>query len=319
MDVVYGRNQVARNMTAFSPSAFKPKRLAEYLHRCGLSVTLHDPVKLSRKQLALAHDPEYVDGVLDLKIDNGFRNTDSEVAASLPYTSGSLYRACELALTNSVKMAASFTSGFHHARYNDGGGFCTFNGLVVAAQLLKQAGKIKTVLILDCDEHYGDGTDQIIKHLELDYIRHATFGGCNFAPRTSGLQNVRLLEKAIRKNFQAHTANPIKTKGDYYLEELKRIMTLLQVHPVDLVIYQAGADVHVNDPLGGTLTTEEMAQRDRMVFQACHQLQIPLAWNLAGGYNVREEFEHGSIEHLLPVLDLHKQTYEIGEEIYYGH
>ena len=52
----------------------------------------------------------------------------------------------------------------------------------------------------------------------------------------------------------------------------------------DLILYQAGADVHVDDPLGGVLTTEQMILRDRIVFEAARLHSIPLAWNLAGGY-----------------------------------
>lgn len=36
----------------------------------------------------------------------------------------------------------------------------------------------------------------------------------------------------------------------------------------DLVLYEAGADVHVDDPLGGVLNSEQMRQRDRIVFEA---------------------------------------------------
>jgi len=66
----------------------------------------------------------------------------------------------------------------------------------------------------------------------------------------------------------------------------------------DLVIYQAGADVHVDDPLGGVLTTEQMATRDRMVFEAAKRAQCPVAWNLAGGYQ----------QPVSKVIDLHTQT-----------
>jgi acetoin utilization deacetylase AcuC-like enzyme len=50
------------------------------------------------------------------------------------------------------------------------------------------------------------------------------------------------------------------------------------------VLYQAGADVHVDDPLGGVLTTEQMMERDRIVFRAARRTQTPIVWNLAGGY-----------------------------------
>jgi acetoin utilization deacetylase AcuC-like enzyme len=68
------------------------------------------------------------------------------------------------------------------------------------------------------------------------------------------------------------------------------------------VLYQAGADIHVNDPLGGLLTTDQMRQRDRSVFANCARLRLPLVWNLAGGYRRDDK---GGIE---PVLALHRNT-----------
>jgi acetoin utilization deacetylase AcuC-like enzyme len=34
----------------------------------------------------------------------------------------------------------------------------------------------------------------------------------------------------------------------------------------ELLLYQAGADAHINDPLGGWMTTEQLARRDHIVF-----------------------------------------------------
>lgn len=51
-----------------------------------------------------------------------------------------------------------------------------------------------------------------------------------------------------------------------------------------MVLCQAGAAPHIDDPLGGILSTAQMQARDRTVFQ---QLGAgPLVWNLAGGYQV---------------------------------
>jgi acetoin utilization deacetylase AcuC-like enzyme len=51
----------------------------------------------------------------------------------------------------------------------------------------------------------------------------------------------------------------------------------------DLLLYQAGADPHIDDPLGGFLTTDELAERDRIVFSVAKEIGIPVVWNLAGG------------------------------------
>lgn len=79
--------------------------------------------------------------------------------------------------------------------------------------------------------------------------------------------------------------------------------TLAAFRP-DLVLYQAGADTHVDDPMGGLLTTEQMRERDRGVFAATRALGIPVAWNLAGGYQVEPD---GSIPR---VIALHLNTFE---------
>lgn len=66
----------------------------------------------------------------------------------------------------------------------------------------------------------------------------------------------------------------------------------------DLLMYQAGADPHVDDPLGGFLTTEQLARRDQIVFSEAKAMQIPVVWNLAGGYQ----------EPVYEVLRIHNAT-----------
>lgn len=275
MPVVYGPKMVAP-VTSYSPSSLKPRLLVQHLRSLGYPLELHAPAALSYDDLCLAHDPSYVNAVLQCTRENGFGNRDQQTAATLPYTSGSFYGAACLALEKGL--AASFSSGFHHACYALGGGFCTFNGLVIAARRLYLEGRVQRVLILDADYHYGDGTDDIIRRLGLHhFVRHQTLG--------------------------EHFHRP--SQGQDYLNAIQAVMDSLPESPVDLILYQAGADVHVNDPLGGVLTTEQMARRDQIVFEGARALGIPLAWNLAGGY---QRDPDGSI---LPVLRLHQQTYRI--------
>jgi acetoin utilization deacetylase AcuC-like enzyme len=124
-------------------------------------------------------------------------------------------------------------------------------------------------LILDCFMHYGDGTNQLLKRLRIgESVFNATFGRSFHEPSQAGAYLQRLRETVARF-------------GEY-----------------DLVLYQARADVHIDDPLGGVLTTEQMTERDRIVFAAARTQAIPIAWNLAGGYQ----------EPLAKVVDLHRNT-----------
>lgn len=59
---------------------------------------------------------------------------------------------------------------------------------------------------------------------------------------------------------------------------------------------------HIDDPLGGLLTNEELSRRDSMVFEFCCRHKIPVAWNLAGGY---QRAADGSID---KVIEIHRET-----------
>jgi len=275
MKVFYRPEQTAANAGSYSPSAAKPAQVVrDWLDKGVIreeDILDYEPV--SREDLALAHDPRYVDGVLDLDLANGFNNRDPQVAASLPYTTGSLLAAAEHAVLHRT-VTCSPTSGFHHAGYDFAGGFCTFNGLMVAALALQRHGLVRRVEILDCDAHYGNGTADIIERLGLRWVVHRTFGEWFHQRRDLGV-GARAFETWLLEAIDAMAR-------------------------CDLVIYQAGADPHVLDPLGGFLTDEQMAWRDETVF--AHFAGRALAWNLAGGY---QRDGQGGIE---PVLRLHRLT-----------
>jgi acetoin utilization deacetylase AcuC-like enzyme len=262
--VYYSPRQVA-NPSSYSPSPGKPAKVVSDWLAAGLPIDIREPEPVTREMFALAHDRHFVDAILDCRQTNGFGECSRSVADSLPWTSGSLLAAARAALENRT-IAVSPTSGFHHAGHAFAGGFCTFNGLMVTALQLKAEGRIRRLGILDCDMHHGNGTVNIIKVLGLDWIRHAT--------ADTGY-------RCEAKSFLARLPDFVRNFAD-----------------CDLMLYQAGADPHVRDPLGGFLTTEQLAERDRIVFTTARQIGLPVAWNLAGGY--QEPFSE--------VLAIHRNT-----------
>ena len=177
-----------------------------------------------------------------------------------------------IALNHNGIGAVAPCSGFHHAGYGFGGGFCTFNGLMVAAQDVLTKNAAHKIGILDLDMHWGNGTQDIIDKLGL----------ASQVPHYS----------------QHHRAE----EAEVFLDGLAQLMTQ-QFGDCDLLIYQAGADSHIHDPLGGYLCTAQMHRRDDIVFATCRHLHLPVAWNLAGGY---QRDDQNSIR---PVLDLHDNTF----------
>jgi acetoin utilization deacetylase AcuC-like enzyme len=148
---VFFSDKMVAHPSSFSPSAAKPAEVVDSWLRRGLPIEVIEPEPVTRAQLGLAHDARYVDEVLRCRRPNGFGDRSSEVASSLPWTSGAMLSAARH-VVGSRGVACAPCSGFHHAGYDRGGGFCTFNGLMVTACVLHAQG-CRRVGILDCDEH----------------------------------------------------------------------------------------------------------------------------------------------------------------------
>lgn len=252
---------------SYSPSAGKPQAVVESWKSLGFPLAFPKFEPATFEHLCQAHAASHVRGVLSGRIPNGFDNTLPDVARALPWTSGSMLAAVREAVRNG-KVAVAPVSGFHHAKYAECGGFCTFNGLIVAARAVQQEGLANNVGILDFDMHYGNGTDDILRRLQPDGIAHYTAG------RTYMFEHQAA-------EFIAGIRACVECFSD-----------------CDVLLYQAGADPHIDDPLGGWLTNAQLAERDRLVFQTCADIGLPVAWNLAGGYQTP----------LRKVLDIHDAT-----------
>jgi len=163
------------------------------------------------------------------------------------------------------------------------GWFCTFNGLMITAAKLLAEG-MRKICIIDADMHWGNGTDNILMLKPELNIDHLTLG--------------LLFEDASKSKEYLK-----------YFDDGGVVDNMLYLKP-DLIIYQAGADVHVDDPYGGVLTTNQIYERDLKMFSLAKKHQIPICWNLAGGYQIDPD---GSIQ---KVLDIHLNTFTACEKIY---
>lgn len=228
----------------------------------------------------VAHSPGYVEGVLSNRKPNGFGTMDEELTNSLRYTSAGHWAAVKHVLKEGG-VACSATQGFHHAGYRTGGGFCTFNGLMITAIKAIQEG-VQNVLIIDGDGHYGNGTEDIIKQMGLESrVAHIT-------------------RPEIGRPIQYHWNTRM-------WQSFAR--DLIRSSKPGIILYQAGADAWDQDPFNaGYLSKEGLASRDRGIFTAAREAEVPLVWNLAGGYaNVMQD-----------TIDIHLQTLRISNEVYHA-
>ena len=134
-------------------------------------------------------------------------------------------------------LACHAAGGTHHAHHGHGAGFCVFNDLAYTAARLVEEGHVGTVLILDCDVHQGDGTARILAG------RPELFT-CSLHCRAS------YPARKATSDLDVEVERHIDDAG--YMAILAETLARLEdlVPEPDLVLYDAGVDVHADDRLG---------------------------------------------------------------------
>lgn len=252
----------------------KYRALYQRLLAAGVPATafVHDIPPASRAQLRTVHSAEYIDllcsGAIDAKAMRriGFPWSEFLIQRSLQSCGGTI-ATVQAALD--CGLALHLSGGYHHAFANEGAGFCLFNDLAIAASVaLHQVDK---VLIFDCDVHQGDGTALIFAD-EPRVITASLHGEKNFPARKQ--QSSWDIGLATHCD-DAQYLTAVRESLDY----------LLALHQPDLVIYDAGVDIHVSDDLGLLhVSTAGVRSRDEYVLSRCQQQGVPVAAVIGGGY-----------------------------------
>jgi acetoin utilization deacetylase AcuC-like enzyme len=253
-------------------------------------VEIASPSPVSWDDLELVHSPEYL---LALRTGEPVHvaagagiGWDELYSIAIRWSTGGLCDAVREALETSG-IAGSLSSGLHHAHRDHGLGFCSVNGLALAAVLAVERGA-RRVLILDLDAHCGGGTAEIIsawpqiEQVDVSVVKY------DFYPS--------------RDDARSYLMYDVRD-GEHYLEVVRRALAEIDdPSSIDLVIYNAGMDPH--GEAGGVpeIDTETLRRREEMVFAWARGFGLPIAWTVAGGYSDADDMG--------PVVDLHRLTIE---------
>jgi acetoin utilization deacetylase AcuC-like enzyme len=227
-----------------------------------------------RKDIELAHDPEFVEQFLAGTLPPaamrriGFPWSEGLVRRSLG-SAGATVAASDAALK--FGWGGSTSGGTHHAFRAAGSGFCVFNDFAIAINRLRATGRIRRAAIIDLDVHQGDGTAEIFQ-ADTDVLTTSIHCKVNF-PFRKQQSNIDVeLEVGI---------------GDEeYLRVLDHLLPEVLEFEPEIIFYQAGVDGLASDTLGKlSLTEDGLRERDRRVFSAAIVHGIPLVITLGGGYS----------------------------------
>ncbi|TIH07561.1 histone deacetylase [Pseudomonas leptonychotis] len=255
----------------------KFRLLRDHLVDSGLCIDaeLLRPERCSSEVLALAHCPAYIERFISGELAHdeqrrlGLPWSEALAQRTIRAVGGSLL-AAEQALQHGL--ACHLAGGTHHAHYDHPAGFCIFNDLAVISQYLLQSGKAQRVLIFDCDVHQGDGTARLLEntpqaitvslHCENNYPARKAASDWDI-PLPNGMGDVEYLQV-------------VDDTLNY----------LLALYQPDIVLYDAGVDVHQSDALGYlNLTDAGIAARDEAVLNHCLGRDIAVVGVIGGGYD----------------------------------
>ncbi len=192
---------------------------------------------------------------------------DAGVLTMALHACGGMMDAGKAALRDGV--AGTLASGFHHAKRGSGAGFCTLNGLAIAAHALAETTG-GHVLILDLDAHCGGGTHSLIQdHPRLWQLDVSVMPYDDYQP------GARCIKETVNEARQ-------------YLKTVWRCLQQAEAEWPEFAVclYNAGMDVHQDCKTGGLPGIDELpiTLREEMVFQWCQERGIPVAYTMAGGY-----------------------------------
>lgn len=181
--------------------------------------------------------------------------------------------------TNVSRLSGSLSSGMHHAKFATGDGFCSVNGLVVAAAHAVMRYDAN-VTILDVDAHAGGGTDALLRlhgdTLGLARVRHLDLTTKPFDSYTHlnpRIGDINVEDASLDGDDERYLA-----AVDSLLEELPDMRRDATSHRPHLVLHNAGMD-----PSPG-ISFAALAEREQRVAKALVTRGLAGVFVLAGGY-----------------------------------
>jgi acetoin utilization deacetylase AcuC-like enzyme len=229
----------------------RPERLgAVYrgITESGLDFVEVDPPAIQRSDLALVHDPGYIEAIEGFCLAGGGA-LDMDTIVSPESWEAALTAAGGVKALVEILRGKGEATGFalcrppgHHALRSRAMGFCLFNNVAVVAAWLRADGE--RVAILDWDVHHGNGTQAMVA--SDPGVLYVSVHQDRFYPFEGHPDDI----EAGAKGTTVNVALPAGTGGDVYrLAWESLVLPVLDQFGPDWVLVSAGFDAHTEDPL----------------------------------------------------------------------
>ncbi len=245
----------------------------------------------SREDLELCHDPEYV-RLVEREIGAGARTLstgDTHVGAGSlgagRAAAGAVIKAVDAIVDGPATQAfCVLRPPGHHARPNQGMGFCIFNNVAVGARHAIRRRGLERILIADWDVHHGNGTQDIF-YEDPDVLFFST----HQSPWYPGTGSASETGDGDGRNTTINCPFPAQSGRDEILGAFRaRLMPAADAFRPDLVMISAGFDSRLGDPLGQfRLTDDDFSEMTSLLREVADKhSRGRLVSVLEGGYSL---------------------------------
>lgn len=280
---------------------FKPIRLEltkSLLEATGLLKKEHivEPYPITETQLLRIHHKDFVDAVkavsknsnVDDAYDYGLGTGDNPI---FPNMHEAIMRVCSATTTavhfvasGKAQRAVNLSGGLHHAHADKASGFCIYNDLAVAIDHAVKKFKMR-VAYVDIDAHHGDGVQGLFyERADVMTISLHESGRYLFP----GTGHTYEIGKDAGRGYSVNMPLEPFSEDSSYLEAFEAVVPgALKMFKPDLIVLQAGADMHRYDPLADlALTVQGMSKSYRRMIELADELcDGKLVATGGGGYD----------------------------------
>lgn len=233
-----------------------------------------EPRPASDEELLLVHTPRFLKKIETSSLNrNELEELELRFSPELVRFSRLMVGGTILTLERALSdgLAVHIGGGFHHAFPDHGEGFCLLNDVAVAVEKVVRSGRVKKVMIVDCDLHQGNGTAAVFSGREDVFTFSIHQMDVYPSTKPAGTLDVGLWSGDGDERCLGELSAHIPRIYDEFRPEL--------------VVFLAGADPFEGDLMGGLfLTKAGLKARDKQVLQGARSRRIPVAVLFAGGY-----------------------------------
>jgi acetoin utilization deacetylase AcuC-like enzyme len=230
---------------------------------------------VSEDELLLVHTADYLREIrqparlAQLLMLDPERPWDERLLEPFLFASGGTVAAARLAHAERA-IAFNLGGGFHHAQPEKAEGFCAIADVAIAIRVLQRERLVSRVLIVDLDQHHGNGNALIFAGDESVFT-FSVHGG-----------NWCWIEKRHNRDVEL----PSHAGDVVYLAAVRtHLPAIVRDFKPDFAFYVAGSDPFIEDTLGDFDVSEAgMLERDRFVTDMLWGSGVPMVVVTAGGY-----------------------------------